>query len=164
MHFDSAQYRRPQGNGANLCRCNMVVWNLIQACSLCQGGRTASWGNWVSNCSTDVITIGSYPLQLAPYVATQAGLIYHDFSSQGTFQLQATREVTASESEMLTFAGTSTATGTSTAISTPCVSISNAGAIARAGGVVGLVLVAILGWFILRKKTTAKGDYQLIHD
>ncbi|CAE6521301.1 unnamed protein product [Rhizoctonia solani] len=165
-----APYKQPQGNGATICRCNTVVWNLIQACSLCQGGRTASWGNWISNCSTNVVTIGSYPRQLPPFVAIP-GWAYLDFTSQGTFQPQPARQaaVTASESKSApaqTQRPTSVGTATSTATSTLSNSGSNAGAIAGGvvGGVVGLALLVILAWFILRKRTAAKGNPQPIQE
>ncbi|CUA76767.1 hypothetical protein RSOLAG22IIIB_02239 [Rhizoctonia solani] len=165
-------YRQPQGNGANICRCNTVVWNLIQACSLCQGGRTASWGNWISNCSTNSITIGSYPRQLPPYVAI-SGWAYLDFTSQGTFQPQVAREAAATASESisapaqtqsLTSAGS--ATSTSTATPAPDSPTTNVGAIAGGvvGGVVGLAFLIILGWFILRKKATSKENPQTVYE
>ncbi|CAE6417473.1 unnamed protein product [Rhizoctonia solani] len=163
-----APYKQPQGNGANLCRCNTVVWNLIQACSLCQGGRTANWENWISNCSTSNVTIGSYPRQLPPYVAIP-GWAYLDFTSQGTFQPQSAREAAATVSESISAPAQTqrpTSPGTSTPTSTPSGSSINAGAIAGGvvGGVVGLALLAILAWFILRKNTAAKGDPQPIQE
>ncbi|KAH7344946.1 hypothetical protein B0J17DRAFT_712575 [Rhizoctonia solani] len=163
-----APYRQPQGNGANICRCNTVVWNLIQACSLCQGGRTANWGNWISNCSTSNITIGSYPRQLPPYVAIP-GWAYIDSTSQGTFQPQSAREAAATASESISAPAQiqrPTSLGTSTPTSIPSSLSSNAGPIAGGvvGGVVGLALLAILAWFVFRKKTAANGNPQPIQE
>ncbi|CAE6425435.1 unnamed protein product [Rhizoctonia solani] len=163
-----APYKAPQGSGANICRCNSVVWNLLQACSLCQGGRTASWGNWVSNCSTNDINVGRYPLQLPPSVAIPSWA-YLDFTSPGTFQVdqarQAATAATATESVSAQPQST-TPTSTSTPTSTPDGSSSNAGAIAGGvvGGVLGVVLLVVLAWFILRKRKTAELDPQPVKE
>ncbi|CEL57767.1 hypothetical protein RSOLAG1IB_02511 [Rhizoctonia solani AG-1 IB] len=157
-----APYKAPQGEGANICRCNTVVWNLLQACSLCQGGRTSSWGNWVANCSTNDINVGKYPLNLPPSVAIPSWA-YLDFTSPGTFQADQARQAAAATTATESVSGrtqspTSTSTSTSTPTPTSNDSNSNAGAIAGGvvGGVLGVVLLVVLGWFILRKKKSAR--------
>ncbi|KAF8762004.1 hypothetical protein RHS01_00720 [Rhizoctonia solani] len=124
----------PKGVGQT---CNTVVWNLLQACSLCQGGRTATWANWISNCSRNDVTVGRYPLQLPPSVAIQAGP-----TSISLPQVHS-KLIKPAKLQLQRQAPTST-TDTPTPTSAPSGSNSNAGAIA--GGVVGGVLgVALLG-------------------
>ncbi|CAE6426870.1 unnamed protein product [Rhizoctonia solani] len=158
-----APYRGPQGSGANVCRCNTVVWNLLQACSLCQGGRTATWANWISNCSHNDVTVGRYPLQLPPSVAIPSWA-YLDFTSPGTFQADQARQVataaTATESMSTRIQAPTSTTGTPTPTSAPSGSNSNAGAIAGGvvGGVLGVALLGVLAWFVLRRRKNASAD------
>ncbi|GAB1518973.1 hypothetical protein RhiTH_002038 [Rhizoctonia solani] len=140
-----------------------VVWNLLQACSLCQGGRTATWANWISNCSRNDVTVGRYPLQLPPSVAIPSWA-YLDFTSPGTFQADQARQVataaTATESMSTRIQAPTSTTDTPTPTSAPSGSNSNAGAIAGGvvGGVLGVALLGVLAWFVLRRRKNASAD------
>ncbi|KAG8878901.1 hypothetical protein FRB98_005914 [Tulasnella sp. 332] len=37
---------------ANLCQCNTVTYNILQACAACQGGGIGTWSSWIKNCYT----------------------------------------------------------------------------------------------------------------
>ncbi|KAG8702247.1 hypothetical protein FRC08_003611 [Ceratobasidium sp. 394] len=90
-------YNHPNGAGANLCRCNTVVYNLLSACSICQGGNAGNWANWISNCTAGNVTIGHYPLPLPPGAAIPSWA-YLDFTSQDMFQVNVAQQyATASE-------------------------------------------------------------------
>ncbi|KAG8872571.1 hypothetical protein FRB97_007549 [Tulasnella sp. 331] len=57
-------YRHPAGNataGPTKCRCSGVVYNLEQACSLCQGGAVGSWSEWTSLCDPGIIDASGFP-------------------------------------------------------------------------------------------------------
>ncbi|KAF8707908.1 hypothetical protein RHS03_03921, partial [Rhizoctonia solani] len=150
----------PKGVGQT---CNTVVWNLLQACSLCQGGRTATWANWISNCSRNDVTVGRYPLQLPPSVAIPSWA-YLNFTSPGTFQSDQARQVataaTATESMSTRIQAPTSTTDTPTPTSAPSGSNSNAGAIAGGvvGGVLGVALLGVLAWFVLRRRKNASAD------
>ncbi|KAG9051111.1 hypothetical protein FS837_011957 [Tulasnella sp. UAMH 9824] len=58
-------YNPPPSDAANLCRCNSVVYSLLSACSICQGGNTNSWSEWTENCSSAAAQDG-YP-QVVPF-------------------------------------------------------------------------------------------------
>ncbi|KAG9000305.1 hypothetical protein FRB94_005567 [Tulasnella sp. JGI-2019a] len=57
-------YAPPQGSstsGPNKCHCNIVLYNLLQACSVCQGGVVGSWSNWIASCGKKVIDTNGFP-------------------------------------------------------------------------------------------------------
>ena len=87
-------------------RCNTVTYNLLQACSICQGGVAGGWYvspllgiladqliftpcyyriNWITNCTAPNITVGKYPLPLPGGVAIPSWA-YIDFTTQDQFQ------------------------------------------------------------------------------
>jgi len=171
-------YSHPTGEGANICRCNTVVYNLLSACSICQGGNAGNWANWISNCTAGNITIGRYPLPLPPGAAIPSWA-YLDFTAQDMFQVNVaqqyatanpppesmsspgqTQPLTSSAIAPSTSAGTGTrsvsntvSTSSPTAAPPPGGS-NNAGAIAGGvvGGVLGLAVLALIAWLLTRKK------------
>ncbi|KAG9007391.1 hypothetical protein FRB94_014418 [Tulasnella sp. JGI-2019a] len=61
---DTGPYSPPTSETSNVCRCNPVTYNLISACSVCQGGEVGSWTDWIQNCPTNVTDGNKYPLQV----------------------------------------------------------------------------------------------------
>ncbi|KIO30687.1 hypothetical protein M407DRAFT_20217 [Tulasnella calospora MUT 4182] len=43
-------YAPPHGTTANVCQCNTVAYNLMEACSFCQGAQIGDWKSWTTNC------------------------------------------------------------------------------------------------------------------
>ncbi|KDQ17218.1 hypothetical protein BOTBODRAFT_600683 [Botryobasidium botryosum FD-172 SS1] len=55
-------YNSPSGSGVNDCRCNTVEYQLISACTVCQGGTAPStWASWVQNCPATEVNIKLFP-------------------------------------------------------------------------------------------------------
>ncbi|CAE6446074.1 unnamed protein product [Rhizoctonia solani] len=80
-------YSPPNGTYANRCRCNSVQWNLLSACSMCQGGAAGTWQRWTVNCSSTVTTTasqGGYPLSV-PSGVLVPHWAYYDFTLSGVF-------------------------------------------------------------------------------
>ncbi|KAF8346730.1 hypothetical protein F5887DRAFT_93622 [Amanita rubescens] len=49
-----------EGAANNPCECNTVMYNLLTACSMCQGGSQQGWQDYSQNCSSQRY-IGQYP-------------------------------------------------------------------------------------------------------
>ena len=50
---------------------NTVVYNLLSACVLCQGGVPSAFADWAAPCAASAVAYGSYPdTQLAADVGT----------------------------------------------------------------------------------------------
>ncbi|KAF8609350.1 hypothetical protein BDV93DRAFT_141356 [Ceratobasidium sp. AG-I] len=167
-------YQPPSGTYANVCRCNSVQWNLLSACSMCQGGPAGSWSSWVANCSSSVITVGGYP-QPVPAGISVPSWAYYDFTGTGVFNAGIAQQQTGPESSAVASAtSTSPATSVASGASTRLVetvtatalpvkntaSGSNTGAIAGGvvGGVLGLGLIALIAFVLVRKGKKAKTD------
>ncbi|KAG8690187.1 hypothetical protein FRC09_012096 [Ceratobasidium sp. 395] len=83
-------YQHPTGDGANLCR-----YNLLSACSICQGGPAGNWANWISNCTAGNITVGRYPLPLPAGMAIPSWA-YMDFTTRDLFDATAAQQYATS--------------------------------------------------------------------
>lgn len=165
-------YNNPTGSAANLCRCNTVTYNLLQACSYCQGANIGGWLDWTTNCTAANTTVGSYPLPLPGGVAVP-NWAYLDFTQQDRFLPDVAQQAAGTSPESVsgaagtqiqtsytggssaTSAATTSGSATSTSLPQEGGSSSNTGAIAGGvvGGVLGLALFALLAWFLLRKKS-----------
>ncbi|KZT35820.1 hypothetical protein SISSUDRAFT_128098 [Sistotremastrum suecicum HHB10207 ss-3] len=36
-----------------MCQCNAVMYCLMSACAICQGGQAGSWNDWIAGCGAD---------------------------------------------------------------------------------------------------------------
>ncbi|CAE6427089.1 unnamed protein product [Rhizoctonia solani] len=170
-------YSPPNGTYANRCRCNSVQWNLLSACSMCQGGAAGTWQRWTVNCSSTVTTTasqGGYPLAI-PSGVLIPHWAYYDFTLSGVFNAVIASQQTGPESSAV---GAATPTGSSasatgaSATTTNGVlvtstvipnddnkkSSSNTGAIVGGvvGGIVGIALIAGIGFIVIRKNKQNK--------
>ncbi|KDQ09234.1 hypothetical protein BOTBODRAFT_191269 [Botryobasidium botryosum FD-172 SS1] len=128
-------YNVPTAANANQCRCNTVAYDLIQACSYCQGGLISTWSQWSVNCPSNVTAVGKYPRPV-PAGTTIPNWAYWDpVSHGGSFNATAAQ---------LFNPNSSGGGGHKT----------NVGAIVGGviGGIVGLALIAGLVWWILRRR------------
>ncbi|CAE6386000.1 unnamed protein product [Rhizoctonia solani] len=175
-------YSPPNGTYANRCRCNSVQWNLLSACSMCQGGQAGTWQRWTVNCSSTVTTTaneGGYPLPI-PNNVLVPHWAYYDFTLSGIFNAVIASQQTGPESSAVS-APTSTSNPASN--TTPAVpsatstnitngggesqsSGSNTGAIVGGvvGGIVGIALIAVVAFVVVRKNKQnqnkgAEGQY-----
>ncbi|KAL5641240.1 hypothetical protein ACGC1H_001653 [Rhizoctonia solani] len=170
-------YSPPNGTYANRCRCNSVQWNLLSACSMCQGGAAGTWQRWTVNCSSTVTTTasqGGYPLSV-PSGVLVPHWAYYDFTLSGVFNAVIASQQTGPESSAVA-AATSTgssvpatgvsrttkgtaATSTSLPISDDSQSSgSNTGAIVGGvvGSIVGIALIAVIAFIVIRKNKQNK--------
>ncbi|KAH9052372.1 hypothetical protein EDB87DRAFT_503959 [Lactarius vividus] len=53
--------------GANLCFCSTVAYNLLSACSVCQGGDLRTWSDYSHNC-TKTMDPSTFPNPVPPEV------------------------------------------------------------------------------------------------
>jgi len=140
-------YNPPEGTGstgADACRCSTVDYNLLQACSVCQGGIIGLWSDWISFCNSSVVSVG-FP-EATPAGTIIPGWATLDPTTTGTWN------ATAAEEYATANPATSSAAGSSK-------HSSDVGPIV--GGVVGgIALLAILGviiWYYLRHRGPREG-------
>lgn len=59
----SDQYGPPANSTVNACICSWAVYNLLSACTLCQGHQSSipSWTSWIQNCGGSVSSTRPYP-------------------------------------------------------------------------------------------------------
>lgn len=70
-----ASYGAPAGQLATPCECNTVFYNIIEACSACQGGSINQWQYWIQNCPQSYIgTAFPYPIPAGTQVPTWADI------------------------------------------------------------------------------------------
>ncbi|CAE6391864.1 unnamed protein product [Rhizoctonia solani] len=171
-------YSPPNGTYANRCRCNSVQWNLLSACSMCQGGAAGTWQRWTVNCSSTVTTTasqGGYPLSI-PSGVLVPHWAYYDFTLSGIFNAVIASQQIGTESSAVTGAtstgSSASATGVSrtstkgaaaTSTSLPSSddsqsSGSNTGAIVGGvvGGIFGIALIAVIAFIVIRKNKQNK--------
>ncbi|KAB5593414.1 transmembrane protein [Ceratobasidium theobromae] len=169
-------YSPPSGTYANLCRCNSVQWNLLSACSMCQGGPSGTWQEWITNCTQAVTTVGDYPLPV-PAGVSIPHWAYYDFTATGVFNAVIASQQSGPESSAVASATSATAVntrqaggGSATAVASPSTTLyptgssskssgsSNIGAIVggAVGGVLGLALIGVIAFFLVRKGKQTK--------
>ncbi|KDQ16616.1 hypothetical protein BOTBODRAFT_64589 [Botryobasidium botryosum FD-172 SS1] len=131
-------YTFPTPDTATKCRCNTVAYNLISACTVCQGHAASPWSEWSQNCPAQITTVGSYPLPVPSQTAIP-GWAYWDPTPSGTFDALAAHSFTplASQSSH---------------------SKSHVGAIVGGvvGGIAGLALVAGFLWWLFRRRNAKR--------
>ncbi|QRV76483.1 hypothetical protein RhiJN_04498 [Ceratobasidium sp. AG-Ba] len=133
-------YNHPTGEFANLCRCNTVVYNLLSDRSNSQGGNVGNWVDWISNCTAGNTTIGRYPLPLPDGTAVPSWA-YLDFTQQDSFQVTQAQQYASNNAPP-------------ESASVPGQLQTSAGAIAGGvvGGVLGLALLGLIAFILIRKK------------
>ncbi|KAH7344947.1 hypothetical protein B0J17DRAFT_637648 [Rhizoctonia solani] len=149
-----------------------VQWNLLSACSMCQGGGASTWQRWTVNCSSTVTTTpsqGGYPLSI-PSGVLVPHWAYHDFTLSGVFNAVIGVEssaVAAATPTASSATGVPRTTDTPAATSTSVTSSddakssgSNTGAIVGGvvGGIVGIALIAGIAFIVLRKNKQNKSS------
>jgi len=140
-------YNPPDGTGVTTCRCNTVVYNLLQACSDCQGGLIDTWADWITYCPSGYVE-KTYPNTVPTQTTVPGWASGIDPTITGTWNATAAQVYAASH--------VSSPASTSTSGSKKK---SNAGAIAGGvvGGIVGLALIGVLVWFFLQRSSRGKG-------
>ncbi|KAG8874083.1 hypothetical protein FRB97_006173 [Tulasnella sp. 331] len=101
-------YLSPEGTGptgADECRCSTVDYNLLQACSACQGGIVATWGDWIGFCNSSVVNVG-FPLS-TPAGTIIPGWAQLDPTTTGSWNATAAEEYAAAHSVAPTTSSTS---------------------------------------------------------
>ncbi|KAG8744914.1 hypothetical protein FRC10_009284 [Ceratobasidium sp. 414] len=156
-------YSPPSGQYANLCRCNSVQWNLLSACSLCQGGPSGSWMDWMGNCSASVVNVASYPLPIPSGVAIPHWA-YYDFTGINIFNAATGPESSPAAIASSTPAYSSVGFTASYSVAVPSAtplpsgpksnsSGNNTGAIVGGivGGVLGVAVLVLIAVMLVRK-------------
>ncbi|KAF8576971.1 hypothetical protein K439DRAFT_591462 [Ramaria rubella] len=164
-------YDLPLGNPPTTCLCSSVTYSMVSACGACQGGDVAFWSVWITDCSTSLISVGSFPLPIPQGIAVPAWA-YLDVTSGNTWSATDAQDIATAgnEPDSSSPAPTSPASATSrssspgggsTTTSTPDSSNSdnsfkptlNIPAIAggTAGGVVAITIIGIVIFFLGRR-------------
>lgn len=126
------------------------------------------WSTWIANCSSDLVSVASYPLAISPATAVPAWA-YIDITESDQFIATVASaaldspESTAGGPSSTTSASTTTSSSTETASESSAPSTSsndNTGVIVGSvvGGVVGLGLIACLILFLLKR--TSLGNHK----
>jgi len=126
------------------CHCNTVIYSLIQACQICQGGAFMPWFEWNVSCSS--VSISSLPSRI-PFNVSVPPWAYLDVVTFGFFN-ETIAKINA------------TGTGLNSKASH-----SHAGAIAGGvvGGVAALGLVALLFYLFMRHRRQAGAKSSKAH-
>ncbi|KAG8992189.1 hypothetical protein FRB94_011907 [Tulasnella sp. JGI-2019a] len=150
--ISTGPYSPPQGNdptdGANECRCSTVTYNLLQACSVCQGGIIGPWSDWISFCNSSVVHVG-FP-ETVPGGTIIPGWAELDPTTTGTWNATAAEEYATANPAKPTETGSATH------------SSSHVGPIV--GGVIGgialiaLVVIGTILWLRRRSNREGKGE------
>ncbi|KZP19521.1 hypothetical protein FIBSPDRAFT_563014 [Athelia psychrophila] len=158
------EYQGPLPASISTCMCSTVTYSLYQACGICQNGSSATWTQWISNCTDVTIGISTFPEPIPENSAFPAWA-YLNVTAAGFNAAAAQADTAAPESTAIpTSTSTSSASATSsTSTSGPSAAgnpstashkSSNTGAIA--GGVIGgLAFVAALAgltFYLLRRQ------------
>ncbi|KAI9438025.1 hypothetical protein H4582DRAFT_230300 [Lactarius indigo] len=160
----------PVEQGVNLCFCNTVVYNLLSACSVCQGGDLRTWSDYSHNC-TKTMDPSTFPNPIPPETrvprwALQDVTLVNLWNATTAFTTGDTPEIlpgelisTSSSSSVSPTSSTSSSAPTSASpISTSSRSGSNTAAIAGgvAGGVVAIAVIAGLVFIFWRRQQRAQ--------
>ncbi|KAI9446135.1 hypothetical protein H4582DRAFT_1903779 [Lactarius indigo] len=161
-------YTGPSGaDNDDLCKCNMVVYNLISACDACQGAPWIPYSTWSFNCTTKA-PAGTFP-EPVPIGTTVPNWAYIDRSISdswnateaqlagdapevtGTSPIVPTSTIRGSQSTL-----TPTTSGSGSSSTSTSHSSSNAGAIAGGvvGGIVGAALIIGVAAVVLHSPST----------
>ncbi|KAG2049108.1 hypothetical protein BDR06DRAFT_961823 [Suillus hirtellus] len=165
-------YSLPNSSNANACYCSWSSYNLMMACTLCQGVSTSSvseWPAWTSGCTTNESWTQEYfpsGYVLAgdasiPYWATTnpATWTYETFNILGansTYQKNSS-SITPSASSLSSGSGSSSSSSSSSSKST------DVGAIVGGtiGGAAALSFLVIATYLLYRRHAYRKGGYAL---
>jgi len=99
-------YFGPDADQANYCSCSSVVYSLTSACAACQGDFWIGWSDWSVNCTANVTTVGSWPLDI-PAATEVPAWAYQNVTITDTWNVTLAALNTAPQS---TYFGTPTAT------------------------------------------------------
>ncbi|KAF8622269.1 hypothetical protein AX15_007144 [Amanita polypyramis BW_CC] len=140
----------------NSCECNTVMYNIVSACSICQGGSQQGWRNYSSACSHTYI--GQYPEDILSTTAIPHWA-YIDISGTNVFDTNQALSVGDEPETTKGLAMTSVSTVT-VSVTQSATSGSNKSSKSIAGPVVGgvigglalvaLVVGGILFWIMRR--------------
>ncbi|KAH8978615.1 hypothetical protein EDB92DRAFT_552953 [Lactarius akahatsu] len=160
----------PEEQGANLCFCNTVTFNLLSACSVCQGGDLRTWSDYSHNC-TKTMDPSTFPNPVPPKTrvpqwALRDVTLVNLWDATTAFTIGDTPEIlpgeligTSSSSSVSPTSSTSSSAPASTSpVSTSSGNGSNVGAIAGgvAGGVVAIAAIAGLLFVFRRRQQRAQ--------
>jgi len=163
-------YAGPSGtDNGDICKCNVVFYNLISACGACQGETWIPYAAWTRNCTSTWASQANVTDNLPKPVPAGTRVqqwALHDpgtnWDPQVAESIGDTPEVTGSATNVVptqTKQSTYTPSASSSTSSTHTGGSSNSGAIA--GGVVGGVIAAcsiagVVAWFTIRRRRRAR--------
>ncbi|KAH6918420.1 hypothetical protein BKA70DRAFT_1247150 [Coprinopsis sp. MPI-PUGE-AT-0042] len=158
-------YLGPTRTNVNACRCSSVYYSMLSACAECQGNDYLRWSAWNGNCSE--VYLETYPRDI-PTGVKVPHWAYIDVSIDDRYNATRAQAALGPEStapprpqSTRTNGGSSSrpsATGSSTATPSGEENKTNVGAIAGGvvGGVVGLALIGLLVFFLMRRRNKQK--------
>ncbi|KZP19522.1 hypothetical protein FIBSPDRAFT_862666 [Athelia psychrophila] len=114
-------YPGPNDNSRSTCMCSTVLYSLFSACGVCQNGTYTTWTDWISNCSTVALSLGTFPEPI-PLGTSIPAWAYLSVTENNNFDVSAAEadEHAPESTPIPTSTSTlmSTVTSTSTVIST----------------------------------------------
>ncbi|KAB5592738.1 Glycophorin A domain-containing protein [Ceratobasidium theobromae] len=142
------------------------MWNLVSACSVCQGQPPSSWSQWISSCSESHINVGKYPLPIPSGVLVPRWA-YRDFTAAGMLNTALDPEPPAGSSTLANLVGAPTRVVAVEIDHPPPQTKSNTDVIAGAviGGIAVLALSSLILYLIvtkLKQKKSARNADDLI--
>jgi len=154
----NSQYVGPYQGQSNKCVCSTVVYSLVSACGACQGGGITTWSHWSFNCTASDITLSQYPHNIPPaisipswaYLSVITADVWDPSAALAAHNSGAPDSTVATSATATSATATSASTGIPSSTGTPTKNSNHAAAIAGGvvGGVVGLALISI-GVFVL---------------
>jgi len=141
-------------SNGNDCICSSVVYSLVSACAICQGGlQISKWSAWKMNCSTSDIDASGYSIPI-PGGTAVPNWAYQNVVGEDTFDVNIAfndSQSNPSESSAAGSGPTST-TSSSSSSSTPVGAI--VGGVV--GGLFGLGLIIIVVVYFWMKRRRAR--------
>ncbi|GJJ14556.1 hypothetical protein Clacol_008821 [Clathrus columnatus] len=151
-------YFGPELGFGNPCTCSTVTYSMAMACGACQGAGINKWSTWMTNCTSDEISIAVFPLAI-PSAVTVPTWAYQNVTIHDLWDAN----------EALTMANqhqpdssaipqpTTTSNGPNNTGSPSSNSKTNIAAIAGgvAGGVV-LIILVIVAFIFIRRRSKAR--------
>jgi len=144
-------YNPPSGTGATSCRCNTVLYDLLSACSVCQGGLVGTWPDWISFCPSNIVE-KTYPNAI-PADTAIPGWAYLDPTTTGVWNATQAQAYAATGAGPASSSSSTGSSGSNTGGGT------NTGAIVGGviGGIAAIIIIALLVWFF-RRRSADKGE------
>ncbi|KIO30688.1 hypothetical protein M407DRAFT_68879 [Tulasnella calospora MUT 4182] len=87
----NSTYAPPSGDKVNMCQCNTVTYNLMEACGYCQAARIGDWKSWIANCPQSYIST-AYPYTVPPETEVPSWAFKNPEETEGSWDPAVARQ------------------------------------------------------------------------